>query len=313
MYLIWDELFPALRALDEIQLPFTHLVTSDGVESRVPVTLTDLGVSLLVFAATFIGARNLPGLLEFVVLQRLPIDAGARYATITIARYLIVAVGVITGFGIIGADWSKLQWLIAALGVGLGFGLQEIVANFVSGIILLFERPIRVGDVITLGDTDGVVTRIRIRATTIRNWDQKELVVPNKEFITGRLLNWTLSDQVNRMVINVGVAYGSDVDRAMKIMLEAATRHPNVLDEPRPVAVFEGFGDSALNLSLRCYQSGLEWRLVALSDINAEINRRFAEAGIEIPFPQRDVNLRARGPFPVNLDGLRDAEDKPGA
>ncbi len=299
LYLIWDDLFPALRVLDEIKLPFSQLAMVDGVESEVAVTLTDLGVGLLVLVATFIGARNLPGLLEFVVLQRLPIDAGARYATITIARYLIVAIGVIVGFSLIGADWSKLQWLIAALGVGLGFGLQEIVANFISGIILLFERPIRVGDIITLGDTDGVVTRIRIRATTIRNWDQRELVVPNKEFITGRLLNWTLSDPINRLMIHVGVAYGSDVDKALEIMLDIAEKHPHVLDDPKPVVAFESFGESSLDLTLRCYQSGLDWRLPALNEINKEINRRFAEAGIEIPFAQRDVHFRRGDPLEI--------------
>jgi potassium efflux system protein len=298
-YLIWGDLFPALRVLDAVQLPFSHLAVQDGVETRVPVTLTDLGVAALVFMATFIGARNLPGLLEFVLLQRLPIDAGARYAIITIARYLIVAVGVVVGFGIIGADWSKLQWLVAALGVGLGFGLQEIVANFISGIILLFERPIRVGDVITLGDTDGVVTKIRIRATTIRNWDQHELIVPNKEFITGRLLNWTLSDPVNRVVIRVGVAYGSDTDKALAIMLDTATQHPEVLGEPKPVVVFEGFGESSLDLSLRFYLSGLEARLQTMSELHGEINRRFNEAGIEIPFAQRDLHLRSGEPLEV--------------
>lgn len=301
LYVVWGDLFPALRVLDEITLPFTHLAVVDGAEARVPVTLNDLAVALLVFVATFIGARNLPGLLEFVVLQRLPIDAGARYATITIARYLIVAIGVIIGFGIIGADWSKLQWLIAALGVGLGFGLQEIVANFISGIILLFERPIRVGDIITLGDTDGVVTRIRIRATTIRNWDQRELIVPNKEFITGRLLNWTLSDPVNRLVINVRVAYGSDTDKALAIMLDAGQKHPEVLEDPRPVVVFEGFGESSLNLSLRCYLSGLDARLQTMNDLHREINRRFTAAGIEIPFVQREVHLKAGDPLEVIL------------
>ncbi|GJL81437.1 MAG: potassium transporter [marine bacterium B5-7] len=299
LYLIWRDLFPALSFLDEIKMPFSRVVIEEGVENQIPVSLVEFLFGILVFIATIIGARNLPGLLEFVVLQRLPIDAGVRYATITIARYLIVAIGIVIGFSIIGADWSKLQWLIAALGVGLGFGLQEIVANFVSGIILLFERPIRVGDIITLGDTDGVVTRIRIRATTIRNWDQRELVVPNKEFITGRLLNWTLSDPINRMVILVGIAYGSDVDKALKILLETAARQPAVLDEPRPVVVFEGFGESSLDLSLRCYMSGLDSRLVTQTTINLEINQRFAEAGIEIPFAQRDIHLRGGEPLEI--------------
>jgi len=308
LYLIWEDLFPALHLLDEIKLPFNHRVVIDGIETEVPVTLTNLVVGVMVIISTFIAARNLPGLLEFTLLQRLPIDAGARYAIISIVRYLIVAIGVVVAFGMVGADWSKLQWLVAALGVGLGFGLQEIVANFISGIILLFERPIRVGDTITLGDTDGTVTRIRIRATTIRNWDQRELVVPNKEFITGRLLNWTLSDNINRMVVTIGVAYGSDVDKALQIMQSVARAHPNILDEPKPVIAFEAFGESSLDLSLRCYMSGIDHLVSARTQINTEINKRFTEAGIEIPFAQRDVNLHASEPVPVRL-----SDGNPGA
>jgi len=139
-------------------------------------------------------AKNIPGLLEIVVLQKLPIDTGGRFAVTAIARYLITVVGVVVAFGAIGVGWSKVQWLVAAISVGLGFGLQEIFANFVSGLMLLFERPIRIGDVVTVGGITGTVTRIRIRATTITDWDRKELVIPNKEFITGQVVNWTLSD-----------------------------------------------------------------------------------------------------------------------
>ena len=156
-------------------------------------------------------------------------------------------------FGLLGVTWNKVQWLAAALTFGLGFGLQEIVANFISGLIVLFERPIRIGDFVTVGDTDGLVTKIRIRATTIRNWDGKELLVPNKEFITGRLLNWSLSDQMTRVVIVAGVAYGSDVDKAMALMREAAQEHEHVLDDPAPILSFEGFGDNSLTLLLRAY------------------------------------------------------------
>ncbi len=143
------------------------------------------------------------------------------------------------------------------MGVGLGFGLQEIFANFVSGIILLFERPIRIGDIITLGDKTGVVNRIRIRATTIVDSDRKEYVVPNKDLVTERLLNWTLSDQVNRVVVNVGVAYGVDTSHACEILRQVALDHPVVLKDPQPTATFEGFGDSTLNLVLRCYLPNL--------------------------------------------------------
>ena len=142
----------------------------------------------------------------------------------SIGSYVIVGTGIVAALATLGLKWSQLQWLVAALGVGIGFGLQEIIANFISGLIILFERPIRVGDVVTVGDKDGTVTKIRIRATTILDFDGKELLVPNKEFITGRLLNWTLSDSNVRLVIPVGIAYGSDVEEALRILGESGRR-----------------------------------------------------------------------------------------
>jgi potassium efflux system protein len=210
----------------------------------------------------------------------------------TVCQYVIVGLGIVLAFNAIGIGWSKVQWLIAAMSLGLGFGLQEIFANFVSGLIILFERPIRVGDIITIGDVSGVVTRIRIRATTVRDWDRKELVVPNKEFITGRLLNWTLTDAINRIVINVGVAYGSDTERARELLLEVARSHPATLDDPAPFATFEGFGDSALTLVMRCFLPNLQNRLEVIHELHTDVDRAFKEAGIEIAFPQRDLHLR---------------------
>jgi potassium efflux system protein len=176
--------------------------------------------------------------------------------------------------------------------VGLGFGLQEVVANFVSGLILLFERPIRVGDIVTVGGVDGVVTKIRIRATTITNWDKKEFIVPNKEFVTGTILNWTLSSPVTRLVFPVGIAYGSDIKRARDILLEIATSQPEVLKDPAPAAIFEQFADSSLSFSLRCFVNSPEQRLEMTHRINSLIHERFAAAGIEIPYPQRVVRLQ---------------------
>ncbi|KPJ90908.1 MAG: potassium transporter, partial [Gammaproteobacteria bacterium SG8_11] len=183
----------------------------------------------------------------------------------------------------------------------IGFGLQEIVANFISGIIILFERPIRVGDVVTVGDTTGQVTRIRIRATTIRNWDKQELLVPNKEFITGRLLNWSLSDQLNRIVVNVGVAYGSDVALALKLLHEAATENPKIVSDPKPIVTFEGFGDNSLNLVLRCYLNTLDDRLENISALHQAVNRKFQDAGISISFPQRDLHLDTSRPLEIRV------------
>jgi potassium efflux system protein len=229
-------------------------------------------------------------------------SSGNRYTATTLTRYAIVAVGLWLVLSTLGVRWSQFQWLVAALGVGIGFGLQEIVANFISGLIMLFERPVRVGDIVTVGETDGVVTRIRIRATTIRGWDRKELLVPNKEFVTGRLLNWTLSDQVTRIMVVVGVAYGTDVDRALALMREAAEENERVLHEPGPLLTFEGFGDNALNLILRAYVGSIDHRLATITALHKAINDKFEEAGIVIALPQRDLHLDAAAPLRVQIE-----------
>jgi potassium efflux system protein len=192
----------------------------------------------------------------------------------------------------VGLGWSKVQWLVAAISVGLGFGLQEIFANFVSGLIILIERPIRVGDVITISDVTGSVSRIRMRATTIIDPDRKELIIPNKDVITGRVLNWTLSDQVNRVQIKVGIAYGSDTQRAAELLMRAAREHPHVLDDPLPVVTFEAFGNSTLDFVLRCYLPNLENRSSVIHELHMAVDRAFRESGIEIAFPQQDIHVR---------------------
>ncbi|MGD9163742.1 MAG: mechanosensitive ion channel [Chromatiales bacterium] len=300
-WMIWSDMLPALDFFKEISLPISTFQMVDGVSTELPLSLSDLLVGLMALVVTLLAAKNLPGVLEITLLQRLPLDAGARYALTTLIQYLIVGIGVISAFSTIGFQWSNIQWLVAALGVGLGFGLQEIVANFISGIILLFERPIRVGDVVTLDDTTGVVSRIRIRATTITNYDKQELLIPNKEFITGRVVNWTLTDKVNRVIVNVGVAYGSDVNHAMALMLEVAHENENVLEDPQPVATFEAFGDNTLNLLLRAYLGNMENRLQTTTALHEAINRKFNEAGINIAFPQRDLHLDTSRPLDIRL------------
>ncbi len=300
-WLIWSEVLPALRFLDQLTL-WHYTVTIEGETQRLPITLADIGLAILIGVGTYVLARHLPAVLEIALLNRFEVSASSRYTIITLTTYVIVAIGILLALSTIGARWSQLQWLVAALGVGIGFGLQEIVANFISGLIILFERPIRVGDIVTVGDTDGVVTRIRIRATTIRNWDRKELLVPNKEFITGRLLNWSLSDEMTRVVVVVGVAYGSDVDRALELMREAAEEHEHVLDDPKPILSFEGFGDNALTLILRAYLGSIEYRIATITDLHRAINRKFNEAGIDIAFPQRDVHLDTSSPLKVEVE-----------
>jgi potassium efflux system protein len=299
-WLIWSELLPAFGVLDEITL-WHHNIVEGGEEKLAPITLADIGQGVLIVIATFVAMKRLPALLEIVLLQRFNITSGGRYTVTALTTYAIVALGALLFFRAIGADWSKLQWLFAALGVGIGFGLQEIVANFISGLIILFERPIRVGDVVTVGDTDGVVTRIRIRATTIKNWENQELLVPNKEFITGRLLNWSLSDQTTRIKVAVGVAYGSDVQKAMQLMDQAARENASVLGDPSPSVIFDAFGDNTLNLVLRCFVGNQNDRMPTITALHEAINRKFNDAGICIAFPQRDVHLDTSRPLDIRI------------
>jgi potassium-dependent mechanosensitive channel len=295
-WLLWIDVLPALTMLRRVELwphPFTVL---DAVAARDvaagTLTLGDGVLALFTALITLAASRNIPGLLEITVLRRLTLDAGARYAITAVCRYLITVAGIAMAFGQLGIGWAQVQWLVAAVSVGLGFGMQEIFANFVSGLILLFERPIRIGDIVSVGEVTGKVTRIRIRATTITDWDMRELVVPNKEFITGRVMNWTLTDSIARMTIKVGVAYGTDPDLVKRILLRVADRHPNVLKEPAPHALFDQFGDSTLDFTLRVYLPSMDVFLGLRHDLNAGIAEAFREAGIEIAFPQRDLHIR---------------------
>jgi len=256
---------------------------------------------VLLASLTIYGSRKLPALIDLLLRSRTSVTASARYTVSALLNYVILGGGFIAALSALGLQWSQLQWLVAALGVGIGFGLQEIIANFISGIIILFERPIRVGDIVSTGGNDGVVSRIRIRATTIVDWDGKELLVPNKEFITGRLLNWSLSDPKIRIVLPVGIAYGSDVELALKTLHEIVHDHPRVIDEPEPRIVFESFGDNALMLSARCFLDSLENRWDAITELNREIYKRFEEAGIVIAFPQRDIHFNADKPIRIDL------------
>jgi potassium efflux system protein len=226
------------------------------------------------------------------VLRHLPLDNPSRYAITTLASDLLAGVGLALAAGTLGLSWTAVQWLVAGLSVGIGFGLQEIVANFICGIILLFEQPIRVGDVVTLDGVTGVVSRIRIRATTVTTWERQEYIVPNKDLITGRVTNWTLSDTTNRAEVRVGVAYGTDTRAACSLLREICESHPEVLADPAPLITFEEFGDSALTLVLRLYLASLDNRLGVINDIHTAIHERFTAAAIEIAFPQLDVHLR---------------------
>lgn len=300
MWLVWADVLPALRLFNEFTL-WSYTVTVSGQASVVPVTLADAGLVILIGIITLTATRHFPALLKIVLLQHLELPPGSRYTITTLSRYLIGGMGLMAIADILGFSWSQIQWLVAALGVGIGFGLQEIVANFISGLIILFERPIRVGDVVTVGGTDGTVTRIRIRATTIRDFDGKELLVPNKEFISGHLLNWSLSDPVIRLLLPVGIAYGSDVQQAMRLMREAAEENPLILEDPPTTVTFDSFGDNALLLTLRCFIGSVDDRVAIKSVLHQVIDQKFRAAEISMAFPQRDVHLDVSKPLAIKV------------
>ena len=312
LWFIWSEVLPAFTIFDEITLwYYTDVI--DGVEQHIAVTLGSISLTIILIVVTIVAMRNIPALLEIVLRQSFGVRAGNRYAITTLVSYTIATIGIIIVLGNIGVKWSQLQWMVAALGVGIGFGLQEIIANFICGIIILFERPIRVGDFVTVGeagsDTDnstGTVTRIRIRATTLLTRDRQELLVPNKEFITGRLLNWSLTDETVRLILPVGIAYGSDVKTAMAIILQIARENNNVLEEPQPSVTFESFGDSSLTVNLRCFLESVDYRLETTSQLHEAINEKLIAANIEIAFPQRDVHLDFSHPLEVRIQGNDD-------
>jgi potassium efflux system protein len=300
LWFIWSDVLPAFGRLDHIELWHYKGVVA-GEESLLAVTVADVLLALLITLISVVATRRFPALMEIVLLKRFEISPAGRYTAATLARYIIAAVGILLVLKTIGVRWSQIQWMAAALSVGIGFGLQEIVANFISGLIILFERPVRVGDVVSVGESDGVVTRIQIRATTIRTWDRQELLVPNKEFITGRLLNWSLSDPITRVRVPVGVAYGSNVQQAMRLMRETAEANKLVLSEPAPYTLFTQFGDNTLNLELRCFIGNQDDRLPAISQLHEAIDQRFKESGIVIAFPQRDVHLDTSQPLDVRI------------
>ena len=300
LWAIWAPVLPALKLAGGAPL-WTYMTEVEGVKQSVPITLAHLVTALITAGLTVAAARNLPGVLELLLLNRLSLEPGARFAVNSLLRYAITGIGIVVTFGALGLRWSSIQWLVAALSVGLGFGLQEIVANFICGLIILFERPFRVGDVVTIGDQTGTVTRIQIRATTVTDFDRRELIVPNKEFITGKLINWSLSDPITRVVIPVGVAYGSDTQATEKLLLKIARENLMVLSQPEPSALFLGFGDNTLNFELRVFVRGLDNRLPVTHHLHLTIEREFRNAGISIAFPQRDIHLDTTGPVEVRL------------
>lgn len=251
---------------------------------------------ILVFSLLLMLGRRVRGLAERRWLSRTRIAPGGRDALLTLMGYAAVLIAIVAGLSWAGIGFENIALVAGALSVGIGFGLQNIVSNFVSGLILLFERPIRAGDWVIVGGTEGIVRKISVRATQIQTFDRTEVIVPNADLIQGQVTNYTLSNNTGRAVVRVGVAYGSDTELVRKLLIDIATSQPGVLTDgveaPTPLVTFSGFGDSSLDFVLRAWISDVNKRIVIISDINFAIDKAFREHDIEIPFPQRDVHVR---------------------
>lgn len=300
LYLVWADLISVFSYLDNVTL-YEYSTGSGATASVVPISLSDVLSSLLIIGITIALGRNLPGLLEVLVLSRMKLAQGSAYATTTLLSYVIVGLGSVITLSTLGLSWDKLQWLVAALSVGLGFGLQEIFANFISGLIILFERPVRIGDVVTIGNLSGTVSRIRIRATTITDFDRKEIIVPNKTFVTDQLINWSLNDTITRVIITIGLAYEADLELARKLMMQAAMDNPRVLRDPEPVLFFLSIGASTFNYELRVHVRELADRNAATDELLTKIAMGFRENNVEMAFNQLDVSVKSLKGLELNL------------
>ncbi len=278
---LWDDLLAWVRLILGHEITIGVLVFTVG--------------SAVTFAGVLTAAAVLSRVLRFFLgagLQgRLDLQRGKTEAISRLLHYAILTLGFLLALGASGVDLNKFTVLAGALGVGLGFGLQNIVDNFVSGLILLFERPLQVGDKITVGDTSGEVKDIGIRASTVATWDGADVIIPNASLISGTVTNWTLTDDRRRSELQVGVAYGTDPQTVLRILRETARNHPLVLAEPEPVGLFVGFGDSSLDFRLR-FWTRLDHSVDVTSQLHVALCERLAAEGIEIPFPQRDIHIK---------------------
>ncbi|MGL5604809.1 MAG: mechanosensitive ion channel domain-containing protein, partial [Plesiomonas sp.] len=276
--------------LDNVNL-WNVMDISNGVESIQPITLGSLlfaGLSLMITAKII---RNLPALMELALLQHLDLTPGTGYAITTLTKYSIIILGIMITASMIGVDWGKLQWLVAALGVGLGFGLQEIFANFISGLIILFEKPIRIGDTVTIRDLTGTITKINTRATTIVDWDRKEIIVPNKAFITEQFINWSLSDPITRIVLRIPAPSDADSELVSRLIEQAARHTTNALETPAPEVYLVDLQQGIPLYEIRLYAAEMGHRMPIRNELHKNVLALFRAHQLELPYPPSQIRV----------------------
>jgi small-conductance mechanosensitive channel len=250
-------------------------------------------VSVCILYGSFFVSWVFQKLLMDKVLVKFQVGKGARYSMARLINYIIISIGFLIALKALGFEISRITIILGALGIGIGFGLQNIVNDFVSGLILLFEQPVRVGDIVQIGESWSEIKKIGLRATTVQTFDQADVIVPNSTLINNQVTNWTLSNRQVRLRIKVGVVYGSNVGLVMEKLMKCAKDNPKVAHEPAPQVLFLSFGDSSLDFELRVWVVDADYRLIARSELHQEIDRSFREAKIVIAFPQRDLHLRS--------------------
>lgn len=268
--------------------------------NQTEISLSSVGIFIFVLIIFIIFSRLLKNRLLNKILSKFNLDEGLQFTFLRITQYIIIFIGVIVAFQFVGIDLSSLAVVLGFLSVGIGFGLQNITSNFIAGLILLFERPINVGDRITVGDTEGDVVNINIRSTTIKSLNNISIIVPNSEFISSSVINWSHSDKKIRVDLGIGVSYNSNLDLVLKVLKDIAVAHPEIINKPEPEVHLRNFGDSSWDMQLRFWIENPKRHYYVRSDINCEIVRKFRENNIEIPYPQRDLHVRSTIPFTVD-------------
>ncbi len=282
----------ALSIREPVFAFFRDILTAQLAFGSFHISLGDVISFVILVWLAFLISRFVRFVLEEDIYPRVTLAGGIPYAITTMTHYVILLIGFFLAIAALGIDLTKFTILAGAFGVGLGFGLQNIVNNFVSGLILLFERPVKVGDVVQIGENQGDLRRIGLRASVVRTLQGADVIVPNGQLISEKVINWTFSDQRRRLDINVGVAYGNDPAEVIKILTEAVSDHPDILKEPAPNCLFLGFGDNSLDFQTRAWTGKTSQWVVVQSDLAVAMNKALTDAGIEIPFPQRDLNLK---------------------
>lgn len=266
------------------------------------ITLIKILVAIIIFLFSMLLSRWICMLLKRRIMPRFHVDPGLEFALLRVVHYVILGLGAYTALASLEVPLGALLAFFTLLGVGIGFGLQNVVSNFISGLILLFERPVKIGDRITVADVWGDVEQINLRTTVVNTVDNVSIIIPNSKLLENNLVNWSYGDRRIRMRIPVGVAYGSDVDLVTRLLEAAAREYENALSEPSPEVWFVEFGNSSLNFELICWLPDSILKPRALNVLNRKIDRLFRENGVEIPFPQRDLHLRsASAPIRVGV------------